>query len=137
MTVEELLASARTWIGVPFHHQGRSRAGVDCIGLPEAILREAGALPKRYAAPTNYGRRPTSELEDGLARWCQPAPQAVAGVLLAIQWPGHGRISHVAIFTGATIIHAYHKRGVCEHAYRGQWPKWTRSAWYLPGVDYE
>ena len=136
MTVDEFLERARSWVGVPFHHQGRSRAGVDCVGLPEAILREAGALPKGYAAPTNYGRRPIGELEQGLARWCRPAP-IVRGVLLAIQWPGHGGISHVAILAGDTIIHAYHKQGVCEHAYRAQWVKWTRSAWYLPGVDYE
>jgi len=137
ISVDELIERARAWIGVPFHHQGRSRAGIDCIGLPEAILRDAGVLPAGYDAPRNYGRRPIGELERGLQRWCAAAPRPVRGCLLALRWPAHGGISHVAILAGDTIIHAYHKRGVCEHAYRAQWVKWTRSAWHLPGVAYE
>lgn len=47
---------AREWLGVPWQHQGRSRNGLDCIGL----------LPKCYpiADRFNYDRNPRDgELE--------------------------------------------------------------------------
>jgi cell wall-associated NlpC family hydrolase len=137
ITVEDLITRARTWVGVPFHHQGRTRFGVDCIGLPESVLREAGELPADYRERTDYGRRPTAELEAGLARWCTPIEAPIPGALLAIHWPRHGGVSHVAIFTGSTLIHAYLDHGVCEHPYRGQWVQWTASSWRMPGVLYE
>ena len=35
VTREMVVAEARTWIGVKWRHQGRTREGVDCIGLPQ------------------------------------------------------------------------------------------------------
>lgn len=32
-TRAEVITELRTWIGVPWRHQGRSRFGIDCIGL--------------------------------------------------------------------------------------------------------
>ena len=31
--ITELIAEARTYLGVPWKHQGRSRKGVDCVGF--------------------------------------------------------------------------------------------------------
>lgn len=33
MTPDEIVAAARTWLDVPYLKRGRSRAGIDCIGL--------------------------------------------------------------------------------------------------------
>ena len=33
MTRADVVAEARSWLGVPFRPKGRSRLGVDCIGL--------------------------------------------------------------------------------------------------------
>jgi cell wall-associated NlpC family hydrolase len=137
MTGAELVERARTWLGVPFVHQGRTRAGVDCIGLFEALLREAGALPAGFNEPTNYGRRPSGRLEAALTRWCMPTAQLEPGVLLGIAWPQVKGTSHVALLTGENMIHAYASIGrVCEHGYRGRWVRWTVGAWRLPAVTY-
>ena len=39
-TSDEVVREARTWVGVPFRHQGRSRSGVDCGGIIVVVLRE-------------------------------------------------------------------------------------------------
>ena len=140
ISAADFVEAARTWIGVPFHHQGRSRAGVDCVGLPESILRDHGAVPAHYATPLNYGRLPAAELEAGLARWCTRTAAPEPGGLIVLRWARTTRPSHVAIYTGSELIHAYrahgHVRGVVCHSYRGIWPKLAHSFWRLPGVDY-
>lgn len=136
ITVEQLIEDARSWRGVPFHHQGRTRHGIDCVGLPEQILRERGVLPDDYAAPKNYSRSPMEELDEGLARWCSLIGTPEPGALLAIRWSGYKRVSHVAIYTGSTIIHSYMKYGVVESPFRGIWLKLVRRAYRLPGVIY-
>ena len=29
----EIVDAARNWVGVPYRHQGRTRNGIDCVGL--------------------------------------------------------------------------------------------------------
>jgi len=33
----DIVEVARSWVGVKYHHQGRSRNGVDCVGLILAV----------------------------------------------------------------------------------------------------
>lgn len=52
---ERFVAAARGYAGVPFRHLGRSRAGVDCVGLLLLAAAEAGIEtddPGAYAAFT-------------------------------------------------------------------------------------
>jgi cell wall-associated NlpC family hydrolase len=37
-----LVTACRTYLGTPFQHQGRSRRGCDCIGLPVLGCRDCG-----------------------------------------------------------------------------------------------
>jgi cell wall-associated NlpC family hydrolase len=138
ITTDEFIDLSRSWVGVPWHHQGRSRAGVDCAGLPEAILREAGVLPDDYRVPANYGRLPVrDELLAVIEHWCRRVAVPAAGTVLSIRWPKMPGPSHVAICTGVTIIHAYRaSSGVVEHSYRGRWVNWTTGVWQVPGVQY-
>ena len=39
---EDVVAQARSWAGVRWVHQGRSREGIDCIGLVVAVRAELG-----------------------------------------------------------------------------------------------
>jgi len=55
VTRPEIVAAARGWIGVPWRHQGRSRAGVDCVGLIVVVCQGLGLSD--YDS-TVYGRDP-------------------------------------------------------------------------------
>jgi cell wall-associated NlpC family hydrolase len=138
ITVPALLDEARTWVGVPFQHQGRSRFGVDCAGFVVALMRSAGELPGDFRDVCNYGRRPNGELLALVSRHCVRTNVEVPGLLLLIRWPNTSEPSHTALLTGPTVIHCYQRRrAVVEHSYRGTWRRDTHSLWRLPGVVYE
>lgn len=131
-TADRVVLEARSWVGVPFRHQGRDRRGVDCVGLPIVIGQALGLLPAKFDV-ADYGRTATGELIARLQQYCRPIPSPVPGSLLVIAWAKTA--AHVAIFTGDNMIHAYESVGkVVEHGYRGRWLRLTHSAWALPGV---
>jgi cell wall-associated NlpC family hydrolase len=44
-----IVASARDWIGTPFHHQARLKGvGVDCVGLVIGVSRELGLVDAAF-----------------------------------------------------------------------------------------
>lgn len=133
MTPERVIAEARTWLGVPFRHQGRDGAGIDCVGLPIVVGQALGLLGERFDVGA-YGRLPTGELVERVREHCRPITSAAPGCLVVIAWT---RIAaHVAICTGPTLIHAYESVGrVVEHGYRGRWLRMTHSVWDLPGME--
>ena len=134
MTPESVITEARSWVGVKFRHQGRTRNGVDCVGLPIVIFQSLGLIPPRFEI-TNYGRTPSGELEGRIVSHCTPLDRAAPGALVVIAWTQAA--AHVAICTGDTLIHAYESVGrVIEHGYRGRWIRLTHSVWGLPGVMY-
>ena len=51
---DDIITEARRWIGTPWRHQGRSRAGVDCVGLIVLVARALGLEPEDV---TGYARR--------------------------------------------------------------------------------
>lgn len=134
-TPEAVIAEARSWVGVPFLHQGRSREGVDCVGLVIVVGRACGLLPADFER-TAYGRTPfRGVLIEQISEVCERAEVAAPGTLVAIRW--NREPHHVAICTGPTLIHANARVGrVVEHGYRAQWPALTESVWKLPGVEY-
>lgn len=135
---QALIAEARTWVGVPFLHQGRSRSGVDCAGFIVAMMRSAGELPVDFRDVSNYARRPNGELLTLVSRHCVRTHKEVPGLLVLIRWPRDDEPSHVALLTGATLIHCYQRqRAVVEHSFRGIWKRDSHSLWRLPGVSYE
>jgi len=56
---EEIIKEARTYLGVPWRHQGRSRSGVDCVGFILLALIKSGIKMKEIRG---YARTP-----DGVA----------------------------------------------------------------------
>lgn len=137
-TPGNIIAEARTWIGVPFKHQGRSRLGVDCAGLLVELLRASVTLPANYAEPRDYGRGASPELGAIVQRYCIRAQVAEPGTLILIRWPKESVASHVALCTGRNLIHCYERAGrVVEHIYGEPWRRMTDSVWRLPSVTYE
>lgn len=127
---------ARQWIGVPFAHQGRSRRGVDCVGLvavccaaiPEFSHHCAHDL-KGYVSNPHGGT-----LEAALSRaFGAPVTGYQPGDVVACAFPRVVR--HVAIVAahpqgGLSLIHALNKdhRRVIEHRLDARWSGFIRAA---------
>lgn len=138
MTGAAIAACARSWVGVPFRHQGRSRNGVDCAGLVIGVLSECNALPPRFRDIRGYGRAPQRALADLVTASTVPVEAPADGVIVLIRWPGEAFASHVAICAGPNIVHAYMRvRAVVEHGYRGAWIRDTVGLRAVPGVTGE
>lgn len=133
---QRLIDEARSWVGVPFLHQGRSRQGIDCIGLVLVAMWRTGALSESYHV-ADYGRLPHKDrLLNALRLDCARIEHPVPGCLVGIRWTRS--VAHVALCTGPTIIHSYEGVGcVVEHSYASRWVRMTHSLWALPGIEYE
>lgn len=130
-----VVAAARGWLGVPYRHQGRSRTGVDCIGLVIVAARDAGAIPPDFDRRV-YSRLPhRDELLNHVRENCHQLEVPQPGAMVVIQWTKQA--AHVALVGDGTLVHAYQSVGeVVEHGYRGRWLRMTHSTWKLPGVSY-
>lgn len=135
MNATRLVLEARALVGVPFRHQGRSTTGLDCLGLLLLAGEKSGVLQLGLER-ADYGRAPQAALEQRLAYHCDRLELVEPGAILLIKWPGDSRGGHVAIATpGGQIIHSYSVAGgVVEHGYRGHWPRWTKSVWWIRGM---
>jgi cell wall-associated NlpC family hydrolase len=138
ITGQALADCARTWVGVPFRHQGRTRNGVDCAGLVIGVLRECNALPRDFQDVPAYGRAPQAVLAELVTALTVQADAPAPGVIVLIRWPGERFASHVGLCTGANLVHAYMRaRRVVEHGYRGPWVRDTAALRAVPGVALE
>jgi cell wall-associated NlpC family hydrolase len=119
------VAAARSWLGVSWRHQGRTRQGVDCAGLVVLVGRELGLGNYDTAA---YGRRPEGQ------GFVQHFRAAMDGVLLPEARPGDVLVfadaaypCHCGFLTGKHdvphLLHAHAlRRKVIEEPYAGEWP---------------
>ena len=55
-TRNKIIEIARSWLGVPWRHQGRGKTGIDCAGLIIVVGKEIGYLSEGFDK-TNYSRR--------------------------------------------------------------------------------
>jgi NlpC/P60 family putative phage cell wall peptidase len=137
---EAIVKEARTWIGTPFHHQGRMKgAGCDCIGMVLGALHRAGARSRvRDSAgnpiaftdfdQTDYAPDPNSQrLKETLDRHLEPVNLdkiAPGDVLLfrVIHLPQHVGIVADHPMGGLSLIHAYSAAGkVVEETLSHSW----------------
>ena len=131
-----VIAQARTWVGIPFLHQGRSRYGVDCLGFVACVMNELGVSEFLNHLPHNYERNPQAKFADTLPDFSREIPLQPAALLMIVfpfaKWP-----SHCAIYTGTTMIHCHEMdRKVVEHGFQEPWIMRTKSYWALPLVTY-
>jgi hypothetical protein len=123
MTRAEIIERARTFVGLPWRHQGRTAAGLDCVGLVIAVGSSFG-LP--YEDKTGYGRHALShEFMHHLRRYLVPLPPSAArlatiGVFREARFP-----CHVGIFSERdgveTLINSRaNRRRVVEEAFATQ-----------------
>ena len=141
LTALQIVDAARGLRGARWRAGGRSRHGVDCIGLVVAAYARAGVdLGRAFGVrlPKRYDDLPQSDLVALVERHCREVRQAVPGSLLLMRFPRSPLPSHFAILTGAaTIIHAHPRVGfVAEQPYSPAYQRITWRRWLLPGVDY-
>ena len=103
------VAAARGYVGVPWRHLGRSRTGVDCIGLVLLVAREVGMdLPD----PAPYAREPQgTRLLDGILAHATRVAEVAPGDVLLFRMGLYG--GHV----GIASVHPAWGVPACLHAY--------------------
>lgn len=138
MTRDEVVAAARDWLGVPFLHQGRSRAGVDCAGLVICVARGLGELPEGYDV-NGYRRAPDGSMLRECDARLVPISGLEAGAVAMMRFseePQH--LAFVAPYRhgGFALIHALQKSGrVVEHRLDPTWRGRIVRLFRFPGVD--
>lgn len=121
------IAAARSLVGVPFKHCGRTRAGIDCIGLVRFALLAVG---HEVADDRKYGRHPEPEglrLQATLrAHFGEPVSGFQPGDVVLMRWaklPNHVAVVGDYPYGGLSLIHAVaQERRVVEHRLAGVWP---------------
>lgn len=128
ITREQVVATARQWLGTPFKHQGRTQStaqqkgGCDCIGLLLGVVGniyvQSGVdmlCPQRsyLLQAIGYGRLPDGQkLQLGLANYLYTAPLdelKTADILLCRldENPQHVALVTDYAYGGLGMIHAY------------------------------
>ena len=105
----------QTWLGTPFHHQGRVKgAGVDCAMLLAEVYRRCGLVPQidpGYYPPDWHLHRDAERYLDTLLPYARELAAPGPGDVAVFRF---GRTySHGAIVTAwPRLVHAYWLRGV-------------------------
>ena len=106
---DAFVAAARSFVGVPWRHLGRSHTGVDCIGLVLLAAREVGVdLPD----PVPYAREPQgTRLLEGILAHAERIATPEPGDVLLFRMGLYG--GHV----GIASVHPAWGVPACLHAY--------------------
>lgn len=120
-----LVAAARTWLGVRWQHRGRTRVGVDCVGLPRCAYADLGVeLPDfldypREPQPAVLEAHMTAALGEPVHRAPVRRADLLPGDIVVLRHPSLPK--HVGIvgdYPGRrlSLIHACgHTNKVIEH----------------------
>ena len=137
MMSTEIIASARSYIGTRFMHQGRlkktakHKGGVDCLGLLAGVARECGLRSKTGELLAdvdefNYPHYPdTTRLRAMLSTHLHEVAGGSFRAADIALFERDGRAQHMGILSeNGSLIHAYAPaRCVVEHALDEYWRK--------------
>lgn len=145
ISAPQFISAARALVGVPWRHQGRTRDGVDCIGILALATKNAGldllGLQKAFGVvdTANYSRQSKGELLEMTARNAERIAEPIAGSALLFRWPHDRHPQHFGIYTDKkSFIHADARNGrVAEVTFGGVWTRLLHSIWLVPGVIYD
>lgn len=122
---------ARKWLGAPWQHQGRTKHGIDCVGL---IIKVAHGLKLTDYDYTGYGRVPDGQtLKRLVEEHLDPAGVDEVGAVLLLRFMQAPQ--HLAIRTDVGMIHAYaHVGKVIETSFDDRWRKRVVGAYRFRGL---
>lgn len=135
-----IVASARSWIGTPYHHQASCKAvGADCLGLVRGIFRELYGFDVTYAA--NYSRDwaeasgQESMLQGAQRYLLRREGVGQAGDVVIFRLRPQTVAKHAAILSGVdTMIHAMEGGPVCEVTLSHWWRRRIAGIFLFPEV---
>ncbi|SEA22843.1 hypothetical protein [Rubrimonas cliftonensis] len=138
------VAAARAWIGTPYVPGASAQgAGADCLGLLRGVWRTLhGWEPAEAAGPfhrLHAAQGVDERLWRGLAARMETvaAGAALGGDVALIRMRPGMAAEHVGVLAfrperGATLIHAYSRRGVVESALGPAWRGRVAAAFRFP-----
>lgn len=137
-TRSAFVAAARSYLGVPYRHQGRNRVGMDCVGLVVCAARDVG-----YDVPDMIGYRRAG---DGIAfmRHVRANGREIVGdaplkrgQIIAFQqqsFPAHLGIFDITPQGQHVVIHSYASRRKVEEQSFDTWRLLMIARFDLPGI---
>jgi cell wall-associated NlpC family hydrolase len=132
ITRQEIINAARNYLGVRYKHQGRTRFGLDCLGL---VVRVAHDLSLSNEDSTDYGSVPDGKrLMREMDARLDITMNAKPGDVLLMRFDKNPQ--HLAIMTDKGIIHSYAQvRGVVEHRLDDEWAKRIVRSYSFRGIN--
>lgn len=132
ITSFHIITQARTWLGTPFHHQGRLKGiGCDCLGMIIGIADELQLTHDDVLLSsldhTSYSHTPnTAALLTAMEAYLQEVTDIQPGDIALMQIQNNPQ--HLGIITDYPggklgIIHALSGQGVVEHILSDNWKR--------------
>ena len=136
MTPQALIDHVRTWLDVPYLHQGRSREGVDCLGLIQMPPRELG-LMLDVPIFNDYARTPDGLMLPTCRKYLIEAEMQIGGVVVFDMGAGPQHMAYLGDYRhgGLSLIHALNRnKKVVEHRLDPTWRARVVASFVIPGV---
>lgn len=140
---QDIVRAARAYVDTPFVHQGRTRRGIDCIGLVWNVARDCGydfEMINAYSASPSG----TKVIADANKALIQPERQGWDNLKpgdIMIVWGWQRNVPQHFAFVGEmggalTMIHAFAKAGkVIEHRLIPFWKERFMGNWQFPDTE--
>lgn len=131
---------AMEFLGVKWRHQGRSRYGIDCVGL--LIVAANRLIPRLHNYDIDgYGRLPSAALKKEFDRHMIEVPRTRRAAGLVLLFDQMGTLPyHAAIMTdhSSRIVHAYWpaRKVIVDDLKRNDFERNLRHVMAFPEVEY-
>lgn len=134
MSREKFLALVRSYIGTPFHHQGRlPQVGLDCAGVVVCAAKECGV---GVDDQQGYARTPANGmLEQAVIAHCERIQlvEVVSGDIMLFRFLKEPQ--HLAVYDAGMLIHAYSSVGkVVRNSFDEAWRKRLVAVYRMKGM---
>jgi cell wall-associated NlpC family hydrolase len=136
----DIVASARSWVGVPYRHLGRDRSGVDCAGLIMNVAKDFAIVPEAPAAYSNQPKGQTLLVPADKQMWKITRDRIIPGDIVVLWAWTPSEPQHFGVIGdsphGVTLIHAFSKfKAVTEQSWNRFWNEHFHGIYNLPGTE--